>query len=343
MPNATGILEAAAESVLPAFADRARSLGADVAEEGPQVTVTARLGTIAVLPHPRGLQLNLQAPEPRQLGELIELVNGFCTTGLGKLPHWMGLEPPKITMTEVVSVTQISPNFRRVRLKGDFSPFLDGKSLHFRFCIGPEGADWPKMGENGLEWPGGVDAWHRPPYTVSALDPEGKWLETDVFVHAGGRVTEWTESAQPGEAMMITGPGGKAVRQAEWMGLVGDETALPVILRALQAAAPGTRGQAFVLVPDTADAQPVTLPEGMRLDWVTRAPGLDLLSLLARLDPPEGVERSVFFAGEREDVARAREIASAKGLAPGEFRAASYWTAGWVPPASQRQPRRKPV
>ena len=341
MPTATGMLPFGADHVLPPLAAQARSLDARVEERNGALTIQASAAQVTATAHPRGVQITITAAEPGLVGELIDLLNGFCTARFQAAPQWNGLEPPKMTMTELVSITPLSPNFRRVRLKGDFSAFLDGKGLHFRFVIGPEGADWPRMGENGVEWPGGVDAWHRPPYTISALDPRGRWLETDVFLHEGGRVTDWTETARPGEAMMIAGPGGKAVRQAPWLGLVGDETALPVILRTLQAAEPGTSGQAFILVPDLADAQPLACPEGVEVTWVERGAGQDLLALLRRLSLPEG-PRSVFLAGERAEAMAAREIAASMGLGPDEFRAASYWTQGWVPPESQRKPRPRP-
>ena len=326
MPTATGMLPVEAQTALSPFAERATAQGAAVERHEGQVTIRASAGLVTAAAHPRGLQISVSTTETRPMAELVDLINTFCVTTFAAVPHWMGLQPPKMTLTELVSVTQISPNFRRLRLKGDFSAFLGGGSVHFRFVMGPEGAGWPQSGESGVDWPGGIDAWHRPPYTIVALDPQGRWLDTDVFLHDGGRVTAWTATAQPGDAMMIAGPGGKAVRQAPWLGLVGDETALPVILRALKAAAPGTRGQAFVLVPDLADAQPIAVPDGLSLTWVARAPGVDLVSLLRKLEQPQG-PRSVFFAGERAEAAAARAIVAVMGLGPDEIRAANYGSA----------------
>lgn len=104
---------------------------------------------------------------------------------------------PRLTLAIVESVTQISLNFRRVRLRGNFRAFAAG-GLHFRFAFGPDGAPHPVEGPEGIEWPGGIEAWHRPVYTIRALDPKGAWLDTDVFVHQGGRVTAWTEHVQAG-------------------------------------------------------------------------------------------------------------------------------------------------
>lgn len=230
---------------------------------------------------------------------------------------------PRLTIARVEHVRQISPSFRRLRLVGDFRGFVGG-GVHFRFVLGPQGAPWPTATEDGFDWPGGADAWHRPPYTIRAMDPGGGWLDTDIFLHDGGRVTAWTETLQPGDAVALTGPGGGGLVQAGWMGLVGDETALPVILRTIEALPQTARGQAFIRVPHPDDAQPVALPPGFRLKWVTPDSGLSLPDLLHRLTPPAG-DRHIFFAAERAEAEAARLWMTAQGIGKGESRAASYW------------------
>ncbi len=231
---------------------------------------------------------------------------------------------PRLTRATVESVTQISPNFRRVRLRGDFRAFAAG-GLHFRFALGPEGAPLPVEGPDGLEWPGGIEVWHRPVYTIRALDPEATWLDTDVFVHDGGRVTAWTEQVQVGSEIALTGPGGGGTISAPWLGLVGDETAMPVILRILEALPPTTQGRAVIRVPDPADRQTIALPVGMRLDWACDAQ-IDPVALLSDLSPP-AERRFVFFAAEDAQALAARDWMSTRGLTKADSRAASYWKA----------------
>lgn len=233
---------------------------------------------------------------------------------------------PKVTMTlgHVAHVFELSPNFRRLRLTGDFRRFLTG-GLHFRFMIGPEGAGLPVETEAGLNWPGGPEAWHRPPYTVRAIDPLGSWIDIDIFLHAGGRVTNWSAGLKPGNPVGLTGPGGGGTIAADWVGLVGDETALPVILRMIQAFPATTCGQAFICVPDPGDVQHTPVPPKLRLIWIIEASGETPLSLLDRLALPAS-RRSVFFAGEKSQAEAARLWMARAGLTKDECRAAAYWT-----------------
>lgn len=233
--------------------------------------------------------------------------------------------PPNLCIGAVVEVRDISPTFRRVRLEGDFSRFRTG-GLHFRILIGPDGADWPSTDETGgTVWPGGAAAWHRPPYTIRALDPAARWMEFDIFLHEGGRITEWSAGLRPGDAVAITGPGGDGLPEADWLGLVGDETALPVIIRMIEAAPAHTRGSARIVVPCPGDVQPVRCPPGLSLDWVFRSEGASPLSALEEMAVPSGGSRYVFFAAEREEAMAARGHAARAGLARGEFRYVAYW------------------
>lgn len=228
----------------------------------------------------------------------------------------------RLTVATVDHVRQISPSFRRVRLRGDFSAFATG-GLHFRFMFGPPGAPLPTLGPEGFVWPGGAQAWHRPAYTVRALDPAGEWIDVDIFLHDGGRVTGWTETLRGGEEVGLTGPGGGGIGHGGWQGLIGDETALPVVLRMIEALPPDARGRALIRVPHADDAQEVALPPGFRLDWITGTPLLDLLD---ELSPPAG-NRFVFFAGEKAEAEQARLWMTARGIEKGESRAAAYWAA----------------
>lgn len=227
----------------------------------------------------------------------------------------------RLTLARVQEVQQISPSFRRVRLTGDFRAFHSG-GLHFRFLFGPPGAPLPLVTDEGLDLPGGTGAWHRPAYTIRALDPDGRWLDTDVFLHDGGRVTAWTQTLQGGETVALSGPGGGGTSSAPWQGLIGDETALPVILRMIEVLPPDTRGRALIHIPDARDAQPVALPPGFRLDWVTSE---DPPALLRHLWPP-AAGRFVFFAAEKAEAEAARSWMTAHGLDKTESRAAAYWS-----------------
>lgn len=228
----------------------------------------------------------------------------------------------RLTVATVENVRRVSPSFRRLRLRGDFTAFATG-GLHFRFMLGPPGAPLPTPGPEGLDWPGGAQAWHRPAYTVRALDPGCAWIDVDIFLHDGGRVTAWTETLRGGEEVGLTGPGGGGIGHGGWHGLIGYETALPVVLRMIEALPPDARGRALIRVPHAEDAQKVALPPGFRLDWIT---GTSLPDLLEELSPPAS-NRFVFFAGEKAEAEQARAWMTARGIEKSESRAAAYWIA----------------
>lgn len=345
MPIAQTQLALPAEIALPLICDKAGEFGAEVTRTETGAEIRGGSAAISVTSTPGSVALRIECDDAGELGEIRELV-GSLVAGMG-LPalQWQSPAPregrkPRLTLASVVSVLRISPSFRRLRLAGDFEAFVTG-GMHFRLLLGPDGADWPQPGSGGeLIWPGGIDAWHRPPYTVRAIGPEADWIDVDIFLHDGGRITEWTADLSPGDPVALTGPGGRGVRQAGWLGLAGDETAMPVILRAIGAAAPETRGHAMILIGDPADAQEVHRPEGLQLDWVVRRPGVRLADLWCRLSPPAG-DRFMFFAGERAEAQIARDHAQALGLGPADFHAAAYWTAGWEPPEGQRRSGRR--
>ncbi|WP_347137503.1 siderophore-interacting protein [Paracoccus sp. SSK6] len=60
----------------------------------------------------------------------------------------------------------------------------------------------------------GAAALHRPAYTVRHIDPAAGWLETDIFIHDGGRACDFAISAAPGTPVGLTGPEAAVWRKA---------------------------------------------------------------------------------------------------------------------------------
>ncbi|WP_134681848.1 siderophore-interacting protein [Paracoccus ravus] len=329
-----------------------RMLGEEAAEMGLDLQTTpsgflmdlgdSRLSLAAAAD---GCALVLEAETDARLAELREAVMHFATEHHQPPLHldWeirpQPASPAKLTIAEVMSNRVLSPSFRRLRLAGDFARFGAG-GMHFRLIFGPEGAGLPHADENGaMVWPGGVDRWHRPPYTVRSIAADCQWIDVDIFLHEGGRVTDWVRETQPGDRVALTGPGGKTPQSAEWIAYIGDETALPIIARALEILPADTQGIARIVVADLADRQPIRHPEGVDLQWLLRSE-TSTLAALQSIAPPE-TGRYVFFAAERQDSMAARDWLVARGFQRSEFTNAHYWTQGWEPPADQARPRRQ--
>lgn len=333
------------EAALNMLCMAAESRGATVQRSSDAASILLEFGRVDAHMDEASLHLYVSADTAEGLQGLREAIDELASASGARPLIWEGAASgsgkTRLIDTQLVSSTRISPAFQRLRLKGDFDVFAKG-GLHFRLLLGPEGAPWPTATETGVDWPGGIEAWHRPPYTVRKIGPDAAWIDFDIFLHDGGRVTEWCAGVQPGARVMLTGPGGRGVKQAGWLGLIGDETALPVILRAIEAAPPETRGEARLLITDPADAQEVQAPPGLKVTWVPRSSGKALVDLIDGLVPPAD-DRFLFFAGGRAEAEQARQKALTLGLTPAEINAAAYWTEGMVPPAAQRQSRGRKV
>ncbi|MEM8633151.1 MAG: siderophore-interacting protein, partial [Pseudomonadota bacterium] len=229
-------------------------------------------------------------------------------------------------ITHVAATTRISPNFLRMRLEGDFTAFLTPDAgLHFRLLFGPEGAEWPTLDHRGVtHWPGGPGAWHKPVYTVRAIAEAGDWIDLDIALQSRGRVTAWSQTVAPGTEIAVTGPNGSALPRASWLGLIGDETAMPLICRILEAAPEGTRGKAVLFLRDPDDAKIASQPSGISLRFA-KMHEEDPVEAIADLDPPE-TDCYVFFAAERTQAGRARALFKERGFPAKACTAASYWT-----------------
>lgn len=327
MTSVTCTLPVPAGPGLDLLCSRAKSFGANVLRGPDSAEIQAARGRITARCIAAGLEIIIASEADADRDILRAALDGFAAQG-GMAPlNWRHVDgpargPSRLIDARLLSRTRLSPSYWRVRPGGDFSAFARG-GLHFRLLLGPWGTDWPVLNRAGsINWPGGIDGWHRPPYTVRAIGPSADWIDFDIFIHEGGRVTEWCEEARPGDRVMLTGPGGRGVRQAGWMGMVGDETALPVLLRAIEAAAPEACGQALILIADPADAQHVAPPPGLELRWIIRDGRTGLPDLLRRLQPP-AEDRTIFFAGERAEAEAARLHAAELGFGAGEFHAAA--------------------
>lgn len=330
----TAQLNLPAASVSVALRQTAQSLGLTIQEADETLTLTLGLGTLTLRPDGAGAQITLEAASDAKLQALRDTVaERLANAAPGQGIRWSdgaseGGRPANISVLQVDQVARLSPSFYRVRLTGDLARFDDPTNgLHFKLLFGPDGALAPELDANGLtQWPGGVAAWHRPTYTIRAMDVAAKWMDVDVFIHDGGRVTNWCENVVPGAPIAISGPGGGGLTQAGWIGLIGDETALPVIARMLEGAGADTKGEAVIFVPDLDDRQDIATPAGVSLRWVLRGGEETPLSALEALQIPQ-TDRFVFLAGERSEQRAARTWMSEQGLNRTESRAAAYWTA----------------
>ena len=324
-----------AETGFGLFSDFARQLDLPHNHDAAGLLLRLPSGQISLIKQAGGLGIALRADNDLRLYALQQVVHARLDR-LSPVPQLVwdrvnaGAMPPNLSVVTVASITQISANFRRIRVSGpDIARFASG-GLHFRLLLAPPGRApvWPRIDGTGRTiWPEDEDALHRPVYTVRDFDPAGQWLDIDVFLHKGGRVTDWSSTAQPGQQIGMMGPSGSDAPVADWIALFGDETALPALARILASLPLTTVGHACVMVPDLADVQPLIGPPLVALHWLTRGGPDTLLAKLQGLDIPPA-RRFVWFSAEKSEADLARLwLRNDRGLGKSESNISAYWTA----------------
>lgn len=242
----------------------------------------------------------------------------------------VGSLPPNFHFTTVQSVKKIGRSFLRVRLKGkDFTSFADD-AIHFRFVLPPVGLqdiEWPQVAPNGATvWPKGEKALHKPVYTSRWVDPVASLMDVDVFIHEGGRISNWAAAVAPGTRIGVIGPGGGGVLDASQVHFFGDETAFPAIARLLQSLPAETKGTATLLAAEgAACGYDITAPAGVTLSWMTPEQN-DLFhtrALKALQDKPDAY---FWYAANKEKVQAIRAVEKTAQRPSNNSYIAAYWS-----------------
>lgn len=287
MLSANAQLDVEASQAFTRFKQVANASQLPMSEEHGTLCITLPRATLTVRAEAGATALEVSSPDEVGL-QLVRDMIAERVSAQGLTVHWRGVEvgrqPGNQSRARVRSVERLSPSYTRVQIVGpQLARFAEG-ALHFRLLFGPEGAAWPATDANGVtQWPGGIEAWHRPVYTtreIEVADDETR-IVFDVFRHDGGRVTDWTDRVELGTEVAMTGPGGgKMPAPARWMAFVGDETAVPVIARILAAMPADVQGEAVLFVPEAADIQELPRPAGVTLRWVLRDEAMSPLEAL---------------------------------------------------------------
>lgn len=170
-------------------------------------------------------------------------------------------------------------------------------------------------------------------YTVRRQRP-GE-IDIDVVLHEdGGPAATWAAAAQPGDTMLIGGPGSvkRLPEEADWYLLVGDMTSLPAIGANLERLPPEASGYAIIEVTSEADIQWFDLPRGMRINWLINPhPGSDsdrLVAALREFDWLPGVP-GIWVACEFSAMRKLRRhLIDDRGVDKRAMYISSYWKLG---------------
>lgn len=240
--------------------------------------------------------------------------------------------PPNFTFVQVREVIQLGPVFLRATLEGDDLSSHGDDSIHFRLAQPPIGTDpvWPSVAANGsVVWADGPGAIHKPVYTTRSVDHQTNRLITDIFIHEGGRTTEWAMQLLEGDnarrLVGLVGPSGGGLMPADKVLMASDETGFPAAARILENLPDGATGQVFLEAEKGAECDyPIETPAGVTLTWLSRAKGERLLDFALTALPQHSASK-IWFAGEREDARKLRDEAKALGREAGDLRISGFW------------------
>jgi NADPH-dependent ferric siderophore reductase len=153
------------------------------------------------------------------------------------------------------------------------------------------------------------------------------------FVYHGeaGLAGPWAATARPGDELYVLGPGGAYSPDpaADWHLMIGDDSALPAITAALAKVPAGVPVHAFVEVEDAAEEQSPSTAGELRLTWLHRTSGADLLDAVRAMDWPAG-QVHAFVHGEAGTVTQLRRhLLSERGLSTEQLSISGYWRRGF--------------
>lgn len=249
---------------------------------------------------------------------------------------------PQINLT-VLRREQLSPHMVRIVAGGPgFEAYVNNGFVDRYVKIA--------FPQPGIKYPEPLDLWavretmpreqwpHTRTYTIRWVDEPAGELAIDFVIHGDeGLAGPWAASAQPGDSLVFTGPGGghNADPAADWYLFAGDESALPAIGAVIESLPPHARGLALLEVDSAADIQMIAAPEDIELRWLFRegvpaGEGDLLVSAVRDCEWPEG-RVQVFAHGERGYMKGLREVFYAqRGLERGQVSLSGYWAKGRV-------------
>lgn len=242
------------------------------------------------------------------------------------------------THLTVTSTEQITPSLRRVWFHSDdLSAFADSVDTdrYVKLVFLKPGVTYPEPLDvralRGTMPPEDMPTVRT--YTALFPDVAAGTLAIDFVVHGDeGVAGPWAAAAQPGDTLLVNGPGGgyRPDPSADWHLLVGDEAGVPAIGAALAALPSDAVGQVVVLVDSADHEPPLTAPAGITVTFLHRDGSDDQLEAAVRaLDWPPGRVQA-FVHGEAQEVMHGIRpyLYAERGLPRADVSISGYWRRG---------------
>lgn len=249
--------------------------------------------------------------------------------------------PKPQTMLEVTETQRIGPHMVRVFLGGpEFESFPANEfaDMYVKLLFNPDGTV-PAQKMDLMEARASLPAEQVPvtrTYTIRAVDPVNRELAIDFVTHGDeGLAAPWAQRAQPGDRLLLQGPGGRyAPRPDAFHLLLGDESAVPAISRGIEFMGPGARGIVVIEAESEEDVLELDAPEGVEVRWILReGAGHSEQRLVEAVLPALGGEWpqgpvQVFAHGERGSIKAVRRLLREHGVPKEDLSISAYWALG---------------
>ncbi len=171
-------------------------------------------------------------------------------------------------------------------------------------------------------------------YTPRSFDAERKELVLDFAVHEAGPATQWALDVEIGDEALIGGPRGSKQIVGEvdsWL-LIGDETALPAMLRRIEEASPEARFTLVASIPGQEDEQSPDAIADTSTHWLHRngRPADEASVFIEALDKTEIAPGTFVWLAAEGDVTRTvrRYLNEQRGVPLRWIKATGYWVKG---------------
>lgn len=172
----------------------------------------------------------------------------------------------KPRLLTVSSVSRLTPSMQRIVLTGDelkdFPDVAPGAYVKLMFDFDNQPATVAPQSLNDVQLR---------TYTVRHI--KGVALTLDMALHGhsseSGPASHWAEHAQPGDQILVGGPGTtKGIADPHsYLVMAGDITALPAIASHLEALPDSASGQVVISIPHARDQQTLVKPAGIDIIW----------------------------------------------------------------------------
>ncbi|NTI44113.1 siderophore-interacting protein [Rhizobium rhizogenes] len=357
MQASTIIRSDRAGALVTDFAERFRDV-ADVEAEGGKATLISRYGRADLTAQGDAISIAVAAKDQIDLCYIKMVVaEYFSSAAAPDAVRWSGdgeaesSLPPFFREMRVISVENVTPQMRRLRLSGAELNRFAADGLHVRLLFPPRGAKpvWPALGADGrIVWPGGDDRLVSRVYTIRSRDSERGEIEIDFALHhhEDGRSpgASFAVHAQPGDLVGLFAPAGDEIPKAQSLVLCGDDTALPAIARILEEIPSSVSARLFIEIDNPDCRYELRSGDNIELNYLYRqgrpagTTGL-LPEALSHLDADSLGEDTYFWAGcEFGDFVELRKLARRTWKLPRERHlVVAFWRRGFAEGESAKQ------